>query len=230
MKIKSAFGKKDNRVFFIILLLGLVMMLFIQAIKAQQTGFSEITFSWTDPYREGNNSFDISTQSADDAAVLLKLPFTFNFFGKGYSECYASTNGTISFEKPFSNFYNKATNTGIPLIAAYWDDLSFNYDCAASVWKYETTGIAPDRCFIITWNSFIRNDGSCSNSISFQARLYENSGNVEISVSQNTLDTQEQGNIGIYSADAAEKFIYQSGQMSILWSDEQTHKTSAYIK
>jgi hypothetical protein len=230
MTSRSSFGKNDHRILLILLLTGLVMIFLIRTLKAQNPGFSEIPFSWNDPDREGNNSFDISTQSADDAVFVLKLPFTFSFCGKGFSECYASTNGTISFEKPFSNFYNKTSDIDIPIIAAYWDDLSFNYDCASSAWKYETTGLAPSRCFIVTWNSFIRNDGSCSNSISFQARLYEDSGNIEISIFQNSLNAKEPGNMGVYSSEENTIANYQSGKISYLWSHEQTQKTSAYLK
>lgn len=226
----SAFGKNDNKILFILFTIGLIMLLLIQTLKAQSADFSKIPYSWIDPDREGNNSQDISAQSADDAIFVLSLPFTFNFNGKGYTECFASTNGTLSFEKPFGDYYQNSETSQIPLIAAYWDDLFFEYNCAASTWKYETTGITPGRCFIVTWNSFIRNDGSCGNTVSFQARLYENEDSVEVSISQNTLSTAEKGNVGIFFTNENTGINYNSEQESLLWSGGQTQNTSAYLK
>lgn len=112
------------------------------------------------------------------AAVQATIPFTFNFDGNPYTQCYISTNGFITFgstqPSPTNYFplsdntvYNSSTTGGV--ISALGHDLKAGN--GASTIKYGVEGSAPNRTFVIEWSDADRmlDIGS----FDFQIRLSE---------------------------------------------------------
>jgi len=119
--------------------------------------------------------------SNDDTptATPASIGFTFNYDGVNYTQYSVSPDGWILLGggTAASSFTNTITlNTNIPKIYPYWDDLATGTDGHV---KVLVTGIAPNRIFIAQWQVTIpRNLAGVSNS-TFQAWLYENSGQIE---------------------------------------------------
>jgi hypothetical protein len=151
----------------ILIIISLLFLLVVNVIKAQGSNPYADLNTWIDPERDGNNSVDLVKSSVEDTIVKISLPFIFDYSETAYTECYASSKGTISF--------SKLTNTKAPqaLIGGFFGDIQLEYACPPSSWKYEMIGISPYRCFAITWKGFIRINGSCGQYVSFQVKLFE---------------------------------------------------------
>lgn len=123
--------------------------------------------------------------AGDDTMHEITAPFPIRFAGhEGYTQLFASSNGTISFTNPTSaGFINRniPTTAADTLIAAYWDDLTTAAQ-EADIY-YETIGTSPSRKFIVEWwhLKHVQSLGVGS----FQVVFYENSPNFAI----NYLDT-----------------------------------------
>ncbi len=128
--------------------------------------------------------------SIDDAPMALtgttagaSQPIGFNFVYEGvnYSHFSASPDGwillgnsTAAAANQFTNAINSGTNA--PKISAYWDDLATG--TTGNV-KTLISGSAPNRIFIVQWFVTIpRNTAGAPNS-TFQAWLYETSGQIQ---------------------------------------------------
>ncbi|WP_424533291.1 S8 family serine peptidase [Sphaerisporangium viridialbum] len=110
--------------------------------------------------------------TGDDAAQPITLPFTFPFYGTGYTGGWISSNGFLSFTASSTT----ANNTSLPSTAApngavypYWDDLVL--DDQSGVYT-ATIGTAPKRTFVVEWRG-ARFYSDASQRISFSALLGE---------------------------------------------------------
>ena len=119
----------------------------------------------------------------DDGAISVTLPFTFNFYGTGYNSVNISANGYLNFGTLISSGdYTAATlpssSAGVPrnMIALFWHDMELS---SGSI-TYGTTGFAPNRKFVISYNAVP--DGSTSQTNSGEIILYETSGNIDMMV------------------------------------------------
>ncbi len=111
------------------------------------------------PEAVGPNATPITTDDDglpfDDEAYTGAIPlgFGFNFYGNRYTNIYVSSNGWASFTPPTSSTFSRAAipATGTPnnLIAMWWADLDPG---SAGTVTYETTGTAPNRKFILTFD------------------------------------------------------------------------------
>lgn len=121
--------------------------------------------------------------SNDDTKYSVSLPFTFNYYGTGYSNAVISTNGFLYFgslnsNMDFDNVNIPSSGTPNNYIAPFWDDL-VTMDMADAVY-YATYGNAPNRVFIVEWHDM--NHWSTTNAVygyvTFEALLFENSSNI----------------------------------------------------
>ncbi|HRV53522.1 MAG TPA: hypothetical protein P5162_10585, partial [Bacteroidia bacterium] len=121
----------------------------------------------------------VSSIQADDAAsAALPLGFSFSFGGTNYTQVYASSNGMLSFSAANSTLSNSLnTGTGRPIIAPLWDDLSGSATGSAS---YLTTGTPGNQVFTMEWLNWKWNYSATSAVISFQVKLYEATGAIEM--------------------------------------------------
>ena len=114
----------------------------------------------------------------DDSSTTLSLPFSFRFYGIGYTSLCVSTNGLISFGSCLANDFanvdlsSQSPGGNQPLIAPFWMDLTFGQPGAGSV-AYQTLGTAPNRQFVIQWNNVyaLNSQGG----LNFEVVLFETS-------------------------------------------------------
>jgi hypothetical protein len=151
----------------ILIIISLLFLLAVNIIRAQGSNPYTDLNTWIDPERDGNNSVDLVKSSVNDTTVKITLPFIFDYSETAYTECYASSKGTVSFSK----LINTKGEQG--LIGGFLGDIQLEYACPPSSWKYEMIGMSPYRCFAITWKGFIRVNGSCGEYVSFQVKLFE---------------------------------------------------------
>jgi len=123
---------------------------------------------------------------ADDATALLTLPFTFSFYGTGYTQVCVSSNGAVYFVTSsgacngivdFANTDLTTTSVpgDLPAVLPFWSDLTFQVPGAGAVF-YQSSGAPGARKFVIQWdNAFPQ--GS-PNPVTFQLVLSEGTNRV----------------------------------------------------
>lgn len=119
--------------------------------------------------------------SVDDTPTSTSSPIGFNFIFNNVSYANFSVSpdgwillGTGTASSQFTNSVTSTTNT--PKIYPYWDDLATGTTGAVS---YVVTGTAPNRILKVQWFVTVpRNTTGAANS-TFQAWLYETSGQIE---------------------------------------------------
>lgn len=125
----------------------------------------------------------------DDApSGAINIGFPFQFYGNTYNQLYVSPNGYISFVQPVFT-YEPVTlpscdsETPQSAIIACWQD--FNPGTGGTV-TYTTTGVAPNRRFIISWNNvpfFQTFTNPCPGlTSSFQIHLFETTNIIQIHI------------------------------------------------
>jgi hypothetical protein len=139
---------------------------FSQALQAQYT-VSTCTNAYETIQFTGTN---VAGSAADDVAIGIALPFTFNFYGVNQTTANVTTNGFMTF--PGSSiagapFTNAALAVGQNGIFPYWDDLNG----APGIFT-QTLGTAPNRRFIIEW---IKPFFGGTDQIQFEVVLFESS-------------------------------------------------------
>jgi hypothetical protein len=130
-------------------------------------------------YTPLSDGITVTKLSVDDA-VSDKLPlgFSFQLGCKTYTDFYASSNGTLSFNYSFLNHSNgpgALTQADLTLLAPLWDDLGG----AGGTFSYSTTGAAPNRVFTAEWKNWKWYNNTSLATISFQVKLYEGSNTIE---------------------------------------------------
>jgi hypothetical protein len=127
----------------------------------------------------------------------IALPFTFDFYGTGYTNIAVGSNGVVYFEDTYLGLANTClpdTNTyGVnTFIAVYWDDL--NPSSAGSVY-YEIIGTAPDRRLVVQFDGVV-NYGT-SDPITVQAILFEGSNNILLQYADPSTEAGSGATVGI---------------------------------
>jgi len=134
----------------------------------------------------------LNNDDNDSSLLPANLNFSFRFFGVDYNQFRVSSNGFLALgtstpssppatdSRPTNlDLNNLTTNIG-PTIAAFWDDLTFaqSYDRA----YYAVRGTGTDRRLIVQWNQAgVSGSGNNAGDITFQAVLFENSGDILLS-------------------------------------------------
>ena len=131
----------------------------------------------------------------DDDKQTIVLDFPFQFDSVSYPALTIFTNGIIKF-LPTDRMHRVYTNEQLPtnkgdeFIAVYWDDL---VDDESSSVTYGTSGVAPNRRFIVSWNNVESYFGNLR--YDFQVVLYEN-GDIRYRYNNNT-SNGESATIGL---------------------------------
>ncbi len=113
-------------------------------------GVVHVTYDWLEISGTGNA---VTFSDNDDGHFYpLSLPFTFNFYGTGYTNLALATNGTVYFQNTYLGYGNTAipSSNGYGVntyIAHLWDDL----DVAPGSVYYQVQGSAPNRRMVIEY-------------------------------------------------------------------------------
>jgi hypothetical protein len=142
--------------------------------------------------------------SKDDAVSdKIRIGFSFQLGCDFYSDFYASSNGTLSFNDPFvsnsNGSYILSVNpySNLTLLAPLWDDLNGD----GGTFSYKTEGMAPNRVFTAEWKNWKWYYNASSATVSFQVKLYEGTNAIEYVYNQEpTLNTLGSASIGIFNA------------------------------
>ncbi|MCD0476341.1 hypothetical protein LPB87_18270 [Flavobacterium sp. EDS] len=138
--------------------------------------------------------------SADDVgSSKLPIGFSFQFGCETYTDFYASSNGTLSFNNPFigrANAVSSLTPADLTLLAPLWDDLHGR----SGLFSYKTIGTAPNRVFTAEWKNWEWFYNASSAVISFQVKLYEGTNTIEYVYKQEpTPNTPGSASIGMFN-------------------------------
>jgi gliding motility-associated-like protein len=124
------------------------------------------------------------TLTDDVSSGAINIGFPFQFFGSNYNQLYVSANGWVGFNAPLTGDYTPEAfptcNGPNSAIMACWQD--FNPGTGGTV-RYSTTGTAPNRRFIVSWNAIPFFGSTCTGvTSSFQIMLYETTNVIEIHI------------------------------------------------
>jgi type IV pilus assembly protein PilY1 len=194
--------------------------------SADCTAWPTISYNWVSTPNSGVTTVFGNADADDALSSAQSLPFYFTLYGNTYSQVYISTNGWLSFSSPGGSAPNNLDlpNAGAPanLIAPWWDDLRVFIEKSSTV-KTFTTGSAPDRQFVVSFENMIHADDSGkANPISFQVILYEGSNHIVFQYNNTQSGRSEsfgQGRsatVGVANSDGtrAKKYLYGTGGSS----------------
>ena len=107
----------------------------------------------------------------DDAAVLITIPFSYQFYDQNFTTVRASTNGNLQFSSSNATFSNACLPTGLlnNTLMPFWDDLILTGGTNGIYTS--VSGVAPNRIFNIEWRG--RHFDDTASVINFEVRLYE---------------------------------------------------------
>ena len=158
-------------------------------------GCSPIAFDWVD-------AGTTSPLFGDDFVGRLVLPFDFSYYGETYDEVWLSDNGYLNFlgADQFNAFPVEIPVESDPNAAVYalWQDLHVDEDGAI---RYDTVGSAPDRAFVIEYDSV----KAGANTVTFEIKLWEN-GDIDLLYAD--AGTGDDAGIGIENADGTDALSF----------------------
>ena len=140
----------------------------------------------------------------DDDFSQVPIGFTFEFFGKEFSEIFISSNGTINFGAGDCSFdIDPFPNQEMPnnVIALFCTDL-FPYMNSLS---YKLKGDAQNRVLTVQFNCI---PGFCNGVWTGQIKLYESSNIIELCYSSTSLFWLQDAIVGIENEDGSEGISY----------------------
>ncbi len=114
--------------------------------------------------------------NSDDGSTLIDLPFTFKFYGAGYSKVSVATNGYLQFGVQSAYFGNSCVNANLApygIAAGYWIDLDPGLGGEI---RYQTQGISPNRATIFQFTSVTARVGG--GDVTFQMVLFEGANDI----------------------------------------------------
>ena len=166
---------------FIVRLLTLIVLSSpIQAQSLNNYFFSSI--SGTFSYLPLTATSPALSSGSLNEGLYSTIPIGFDFFylGRKITTVQTSTNGWMVLGSSQSNVAVAANNLNtfsLPndLLAPLWDDL----DLASGSFRYQTSGVAPNRVFTAEWRNVEWNWNSNTAVISFQVKLFETSGIIQ---------------------------------------------------
>ncbi|MFZ2095862.1 MAG: choice-of-anchor J domain-containing protein [Anaerolineales bacterium] len=151
---------------------------------ATWTAFNELNYTYDDSI--AYNFEDISGTGTpfvlgdDEVSGALPLGFTLYYFGMGYTDVYASSNGFLTVLEGQSSgcctgqaFPDPADPNGV--IAGWWEDL--NPSVGGSLY-YQMMGTAPNRYFIVQYTDIQHYPSG--NPVTLQYKLFEGSNLIEV--------------------------------------------------
>jgi hypothetical protein len=127
-----------------------------------------VPYTWTSGYTVVNgapytfeNIFATGTAgpTGDDTSLTANVGFAFPFYGSTYTQMQIGSNGYLAIPGQNANAY---TNTSLPnaaapngIVCGYWTDLNPGAAGSGQI-RYQTTGTAPNRRFIVHYNGVYR--------------------------------------------------------------------------
>ncbi|MBN1667994.1 MAG: hypothetical protein JW862_12940 [Anaerolineales bacterium] len=177
------------------------------------------TVVFGDEFEDIRATGQLADISETDDAVSSALPigFTFDYDGQAFSSVYASSNGFMTFLS--DQGHGCCSGDPIPsaedpngVVAAFWTDLSPGL--GGEVY-YQTLGDAPQRRFVLQFDNVCDLEG-CDQRITFQIKLFENNGTIEIHYAENSFvdGSGDDISIGIENLDGtrgAQSYFWFSG-------------------
>ncbi len=127
------------------------------------------------------SAYGTAMSFSDDDAQYHYLGFDFEFYGTLYNYTYINSNGNLTFESPNSwgifalpnSFFDYGCwcSKYFPTVAVMYEDLNPAWYGGGTLYK-STTGTAPDRVFVVTWEGVPRfyNDGTNTIQVQFLER------------------------------------------------------------
>ena len=162
----------------------ILVLFFFVVIKSYGQNITNYAFSTpTDNYAALSGATTPSRTSGNtDEGYYNNLPIGFDFWymGQKVTTFSVSTNGWMTLGQAITNaaYVNNLTSGGNrPVIAPLWDNLSIRSSGEIS---YLTSGAEGSRILTVQWRDMQWNSGATSR-ISFQAKLYEETGQVRFS-------------------------------------------------
>lgn len=172
-------------------------------------------YSWNDISATGT---EITGRSDDGMSGVQSIGFTFSFYGNAKTQFYVCNNGFISFSGDACAYINATIPTaGTPndLIAPFWDD-----QFTAGHIYYETTGSAPNRQLIISFDG-INPYSNQANAISYQVILNETTGVIKLQYKDIDFGVATYGGglgatVGIENSTGSDGLLYSFDQASLV--------------
>ncbi len=184
-----------------------------------------------------NNSVTNFTGNMDDGYWSgISLPFNFNYYGANYTSLAISTNGNVQFGTALTTTWliSPAPTAGVPdnYIGAPWVDMDHSSITIGNKIEYFTSGISPNRKFVINWYAPLF--GSVDNDTS-QLVLFEGSNNIIVNLvafantahqktlgienATGTIATVAPGRNGTYwQTSVNESWLFKRGSVSYSWT------------
>jgi len=167
----------------------------------------------------GTTVLPLSGGNLDDGGwANLNLPFSFNYFGSGYSSFAIGTNGFLWLGSGAPNTYFgvgtafPAVSAARPAIGSVYADLDFDGVGSGSTIEYFVTGTSPNQKLVVNWNGqFWPNTGT----VTTQAILYENSNIIEVHTFTST--GNQSAVEGIQDATGTTAYVV-TGRNAVTWS------------
>ncbi|MGL4598832.1 MAG: hypothetical protein ACRCYO_15050, partial [Bacteroidia bacterium] len=117
----------------------------------------------------------------DPAPVSVAIPFSFTFNSVAYNACSVNGNGYITFGATASLANGYQPISGATGYAGAISALGLDLVSNASTVVYGTTGVSPNRVFIVQWNNCRRSANNVAGADwNFQIRLLETSNVVQV--------------------------------------------------
>jgi hypothetical protein len=131
----------------------------------------------------------------DDGVITLELPFPFTFYGTVYTSVQAGVNGNLQFSTASPLFAPTCPPGGVEvgmgdMIAPYWNDLDLR---AVGYLETETSGLAPNRIFVVEWDGVARFGGDPEDTVTFEVQLFEGSHDIVFLYEDTTTLSGSQG-------------------------------------
>src|SRR5438445_6642008 len=163
----------------------------------------------------------------DDTPYTANIGFTFNFYGTNYTNVSFTPNGFMTFTAQSSNYVNvdltsASPSNDLPAIAVLWDDWDTQQPYTDAVY-YKTIGTPPSRQFVVQWNKLDSVNSDGTNTVTFEARLFESSNRILFSYF-NTFISDESTPIASFGVGATVGIRDTSGQTNgrnLEWSYNQ---------
>jgi len=178
-------------------------------------------FSFTN-ITDGNHVLYFS----DDEAITVDVGFSFNFYGANYSTVSFNPNGLITFGGESTDFNNVnlattvAPSNNLPAIAVLWDDWETEAFGADGLY-YKTVGAVGSRQFIVQWNNVMPVNGPGTNTVTFQARLFEGSNQILLSYLDVVVSDDPSYGNGAFATVGIRDTNGQTNNRNLLWSYNQ---------